>query len=258
MPPVPIVAENEDGGWKNLQASRRGDLYVIENTPQTVDHKGHVIWADDFEDTLNHWEVTLVTEGSTAALSSDSAHRGAKALKVVSAATIGAGAKFFPEIQSGKVGVELRFALPEGGLAAKIAMQLKDGSNVYTWGFGYHAGTTPELQAYGGSVGDWFEGVVKTLSHNGVAYHVLKLVVDLTAHTYIRARCDAVEYDMAAWATLSAANTDPAGLTVEVDLEATGNAAQTGYVDDLIVTGQEPANSGTLVTFPLGEEPLHG
>lgn len=246
MPPTPMQVVTEDGTMVYPLADRFQRINVMPQSPETVDHQGHVVWSDDFEDNVNHWEQAVEGEATTVALSTDSAHRGAKALKVVTDAAAEDGAsltKYFPEVAQGLVGLELRFALPEGGLNAGVFVELRDGSKVYTFGFRYYEHDLYELEGWDGLTDTWKPGVATVLRSAPSAYNVLKLVLDLTNHTYLRAICNGVSYDLSQWTCSQSVDTDPEGLMVTLGMYATGDAAQTGYFDDFILTDGEPTNA---------------
>ena len=208
----------------------------------TFDRRGDVVWMDDFEDNIAKWAILGSGTGYGAALSTEAARNGAKSVKLTTGAAIGNGVSILREIPPpvlGKCGLEISWTA-YGNLAyVLLIMTHFDGAKARQGQVRYrrpqndlqYLDSTNTFQTFA-TPGD--------IRDNIVNFHTAKLVIDLKNDKYTRFILDAVTYDLSAYALRTGAAVTSPNLTYGVETETRAAENTSNYVDDCIVTQNEP------------------
>ena len=219
-----------------------GELAARLGSINTFDRRGDTVWMDDFEHTLNKWEVVLFGTGAAGAVSNNAARNG----EYSAALTTGTGADptvylihhFFVPVP-GKVGVEFSFSSGSWPSYVNLFLDLYDG--VYHWSpnFRYNK-VNSKLQVQDRTAGYVDVATSLVLKADSYHFHTAKLVVDMATGDYVRLLLNGVEYDISAYAMPRISDTSTPEATVAVVPEGNGTNSRIIYVDDVIITQNEP------------------
>ncbi len=220
-----------------------GELAARLGSPITFDRRGDVVWWDDFEWTLNKWVVEAVGTGAAGAVSSAKARNGRMSCLLTGGSDGAHSAAIrhqepFPVV--GSFGLECSFGLGGDISAFRIQMTLYDGSQSHDAYVQWSdiANTLSYLDAAGGVT--IFASGVDLLLGDPV-FHTAKLVYNLTTARYVRFLLDSSEYDLSGIAGLDAAAATLPYLQIRLTLLSRNGSNDTCYVDDVILTQNEPA-----------------
>lgn len=250
LPFSPLQALSEDGGFKDLIVSRRGDLYVVTNTPQPFDHKGHVVWHDNCQSITPWYEAAHLGDVSAVAIADYRSYNSAVSIQMQAGTDQDDYVQIvrgLPGLVAGRIGVELRVAFPPHtveGMACGLKLEYYTGAMKYTFGWRYQ-----DITPYGSDIwtaGAWTANQTDRTRCGMSTFNVLKLVINLTSLAYVRALLDGWSYDISGIAVSSAANTDPKGLDLTLEtVKMAGGGTEAEVFETLIgqvlVTDQEPA-----------------
>lgn len=221
-----------------------GELAVRLGSIVSHDRRGDVVWYDEFECGLDKWEVSAVGTGSAAALSTDRAHNGETSCKLTAGSDSTRRSECLHRLAIPAYslwGFECAFNLSSSLDYLDKIVALDDGVNLVLFVLRWDR-AAGELQ-YGASGGGYT--TIATIPHplaDDTLFHVWKLVVDLSKRTYIRAILNETEYDLADAAAAVAGTVGAVSLSVKE--RVTGRSGQNDivYVDDVILTQNEPPN----------------
>ncbi|KKM85339.1 hypothetical protein LCGC14_1290060 [marine sediment metagenome] len=219
-----------------------GELAVRLGSIVSFDRRGEVVWMDDFEDGIIKWKTSAA--GAGAAVTSDTvkSRNGAKSAKLVAGSDGGKQATLYhyqPFPVSSRYGVEFSFAFETSPKHIGLRLDLYDGANHYFGDIVYRPPLT--RLDYEDSNAD-YQALTTTLDllSDSIMFHTLKLVADWSTKKYVRLLLDNNSYDLSGIDLYSAADavTLPQ-VRVRVLLAGTsGNPVL--YVDDVIITQNEP------------------
>lgn len=208
----------------------------------TFDRRGDVIWLDDFENTLNKWLASSAGSGASVALSVAQARNGA-ASALLTGGSDGTRLAQIRHLQPfpvlSKMGFEFSFCRPGTFESINLEADMWDGVNHSQFYIRYDP--VNDLLRYIDS-NDAFVTFASGLNYGGYStlFNTMKLVFDPDADEYVRFIFNNKGYslaDIAAWVEASAAN--PA-LDLRVILYSRSGQNDQAYVDDVIITQNEP------------------
>lgn len=208
----------------------------------TFDRRGDVILLDDFEDNINKWDITLSRAGASIALSNDTARNGGSSCKVVTGNVAGDEEQLarwvsYPVLS--KLGLEVHFSFHVEHSMIQIALLADDGVTTFYSALRYLPPTNVlEYLAPGPA---WVPLAAGLALYPEVhCFNAFKFVVDLQTLTYSRVILgpNVIPMTQAIWTpgTLVTPNT----LGVFITIGTSVNFARTAYLDDVIVTQNEP------------------
>lgn len=225
------------------QLTDLGELAVRLGSIVSFDRRGDVVWLDDFEDGANKWEVAVAGTGAAVAISTARARNGAQSILLTAGSD---GARYaqighFQAIPSlSNLGVEFSFAHIAALDNLLLELDVNTGSRLLTPRIRYDevnslilykdaAGVDQELGPSNFFTADWYR------------FSTIKLVVDLEAEEYVRLIVDLTVFNMAG-IPLAAEDNSAAG-NASTTIRNTGDAGFNNkvYVDDVILTQNEPA-----------------
>lgn len=209
----------------------------------TFDRRGDVLWLDGFESPVVKWIVTTDGAGGGAEVSPDAARNGGFSCKLTTDILTDdwvSLSHYLPYPVVSKIGIEVSFTMTTNLKSLLVAEWLYDGSDFHSAQVMYFS-IDNKLQ-YLDNRG-FFQDLVTDLDlyTAQTTFHTIKLVIDLETHKYVRVIFNETEYDMSA---LSYAHTpDPATIPnwrQQITITTGVDAAQSVYVDDVILTQNEP------------------
>lgn len=239
-----VVPYDPNDIWGNTVGMGLAELASILTSCKRYDRRGNVIFWDSFEDGVSTWHLAPFGTGSDAYLSAQRARYGAYSVKLIGGSDgdrLAGMERYFPLPVTGKIGFEAHVAI-----AADV-----ESVGLYTF---YRTGTTQyfarvrwvlstEDYEYFDSAGAWQDiDATKSLQVDDAAFHAFKFVVDTSSWEYVRAFLDDEEYSLAGVGLNSAVAALPPALFVQVILYSDAAANGCAYVDDIILTQNEPAN----------------
>lgn len=208
----------------------------------TFDRRGDVFHMEDFRGGIAGWLSLGGGDDSTLELSVDSPKIGGFSMKLVpgdAALDFMNAYRYMVYPKAGRLGLELSFTVNASTHYIRFLFHIYDGVNLSQAGIEYdHANTRLR---YRDSGGEWqVEDSDLELSTLEVLFHTIKLVVDTENGKYLRLILDSLTYNLSAYDL--DADTDPtvAHLYLEVQNVAADTSQPAIYVDDVIVTQNEP------------------
>jgi len=208
----------------------------------TYDRRGDVLWMDDFESAnLGKWDTTNMF-GSSAALVTVAARSGDQSVRLQTAADAADNAqivRYLPYPAASRFGFETHFSLGNNLAVYRIEMRLYDGVNYYRAQAYYDPqGNTLQIVSAEGNVVTVASGV--DLLENQAMFHAMKLVVDLATREHVRLLLNNREYNLSGIGIQRITDTTAPHLRIEVYVESSADGNQDAYVDDVIITQNEP------------------
>lgn len=211
-------------------------------SPVVHDRRGTVIYIEDFASGLSHWILSVPT-GGAAHLSLFRARHGLLSLRLFSPtgafAATEAFRRFPPPPLAGRVGVESSFDVYHGVGLVQLFLSYRDGQRAAAYGVRFSAASAEVT--YFDATGSWATLVPPfTLPVDLDRFYTWKLVVDPARYQYVRLLIDDRIYDMSGIAAYTQPDTSFTSLRVGVGALGTASGSITAYIDDIIVTVDEP------------------
>ncbi len=242
------MGEAPDWGVLNAQSvvypvTDIGELAARLGSIVTHDRRGDVLWLDGFEDGLAAWQTAGAGTGAAVSLSPAKARNGAYSALLVAGSDGNANADIthhtaLPSLSL--VGVEFSFNRPGTVTNVDLRLLVRDGVNLDTYEVRYNdVNNRIEYMDSGGA----FTILASNLDLSAAAtlFHTMKLVIDLPGRLYRRLILDGVEYDLTG--VLPFRDVSAAAGHIETRIRNNGVAGANSqlYVDDAILTQNEPA-----------------
>ena len=230
------------GGTTVYQLTDLGELAVRLGSPISHDRRGDVAWWDDFECGLAKWVSNPGGTGSDFALSTARARNGKYSALLTAGSAFGSSkgmVKRVPVPSLLALGFEHSFSLGSDLEVLSIIYQLYDGTNRVTYEVRW---VQDDLELrYGNSAGGFtaFASGIDLLQSADL-FHTWKLVGDPLAGEYVRCILNDVEYPLSGIAAPVAADASLPHMLVNVVIEGRLGQNDTVYVDDAIITQNEP------------------
>jgi len=222
--------------------SDMAELAVRLGSPVAYDRRGDVVWYDDFENGVSRWsELGSGTGHALAADTTYSLRGAASALLTAGSDGLQNGLMRFAitSTVSDRMGVAEAIALGDNIAQHWLFFEYLDGANRYEWAILYdHLVNTLSYQDSTGTFIAFASGVILRDTKGGWAE--AKLVCDLVAHTYVRFQLGAVEYSLDGLGVFNAPSAAAPRTMISVQIQGDALAIATLYVDDVILTANEP------------------
>lgn len=219
-----------------------GELAAMLGSIATFDRRGDVIFLDDFEENIHKWDRTLEGDGARIGLSSTTARNGGLCCKITTGDTTGDTEQMsrylsYPVLS--KMGLEISMALHS--FASPVIMQLHtdDGTTWTVGGLRYYPNTDTLQYLDSGGV---YQTITNTLALylDVHCFHTFKLVIDLVNGRYTRAIVGPHAYDLSAYPLFTGAFLVHNFLGINIIAEARRDGNEDMYVEDVIITQNEP------------------
>lgn len=220
----------------------QGELAARLGSINTFDRRGDTIWMEDFEAPVLTWSVSEIGVGSAVALTANENFRGGQSVSLIA----GPAADRYSMIRHGinplrigKLGLEVSIRPSWFDSYIKIYIDIDDAVHHYVSIVRYDT-TDGTIDIWDGNP-DWkaVPGAhrISPLFHS---FSPFKFVIDTSTGKYVRAILGRTEWDLSSYSMQSTALGDFQTCLVIVNNTAQGAAATTVYVDDVIVTQNEP------------------
>lgn len=215
-------------------AARLGSIH-------TFDRRGEVLWYDDFESNLNKWEVTLNGTRAAAGLSNSYARSGALSCKLTSGSGINDSAqiaKYLPYKTTGRIGFEVSW-IRNANLAYNFSLYLYNGTN-YSLGLLAYGPTAKTITLLYGTIYSVAITTDQPTFANAYLFNTIKLVCDFTTKKYVRLIFNNVVYDISQYTMRTVASASAPHIEAIIMPTTDVASNQACYVDDAIITENEP------------------
>lgn len=225
-------------------SSDTGELAVRLGSPVSFDRRGNVIWLDDFENNINKWVQYAVGTGGSIGLSNGAARNGAMSAKLITPSDALLAARLYrdflyPEV--GKIGGEISFTINNNLDFFQLGLQFWTETK-YTHSLLRYLPSEKALYYVDST------SVLKVILSNAnlfattPLFHTLKLVVDIKTDKYVRALLDSYYVDMSEIACPTSTGVYTKDFNCQITAMGKAGLNVTIYVDDFILTQNEPAN----------------
>jgi len=218
------------------------ELAVRLDSPVAFDRRGDIILLDTFKNGRRPWQAPAPGTGADASLSPDHFLSDGYSLAVTcphdDAMDIHVY-RYTPYVPHGAIGLEIAFTLHLHTISIKVDLDLEDGANhiltylLYTY-------ATNRLQYYP-AVGPPVDlDPTVDVARNPRIFNHLKLVVDPTIPAYVRAILNHQAFPMTGIPARSVPSVTTPNLLVNIEWIGTFGQTPTVYLDNVILTQNEP------------------
>lgn len=238
-----IVPYDPDDIWGNAVGMGNAELAATLTPCKRYDRRGNVVWWTGFEQGIGEVVTAAVGTGAVICLSSYRCLTGPYSCKIRAGSDSlhkGTLTRFLPFPVAGKMGVETAFSIDTDAQSIMIALYFDDGVH-YGYGELLWEESTDDLKVRTG-VSTWTTvDANRNLYTNLNTFHKMKVVMDFSAWKYVRANVNEESYDLSAYSMYNT-NTISEGLSF-AQVEFIGESGKNAvcYIDDLILTQNEPA-----------------
>jgi hypothetical protein len=235
--------------WSNIGADETvhsfndmAELAVRLGSPVTFNREGNVLFMETWDHGITPWVNTVSGAGAEVIASNGWSKIGPYSCKLVCGSDTGKLAqvnRYWPYPVLGKYGVEVSVGFNVHLSVFKVKLYLYDGTDLYQYEVWYDQDNSlVKIRTSSG-----YQNVITDLAlavQGQNTFHIVKLVVDLSIGYYSRVIINETETNLEAYDVASSASATSPQLMAW--FEAIGTAGQTGYayVDDIIITQNEP------------------
>jgi len=208
----------------------------------TFERRGNTVWMDDFEDNIDKWNIVTTGTGAGATLSVDTARTGGSCAKLTTGdastnyCTLN---RFLPLPVTTKLGLEVSFTINNNMDKFWFSIEVYDGTLQHIARVRYDPST--DVLA-----------IMDTTSYTNVAtslqlhdhiqmFHTIKMVMDYSTKKYVRCILNETEHDISATGYYTTSDSSDPYMAIQLHTINSGAGNQSMYVDDVIVTQNEPA-----------------
>lgn len=207
----------------------------------TFSRTGEIQFLDDFEDGGNKWAITVGGTGASAVISVAQARNGEKSTLLTGGSTSPFSSDLLhrsPLLTLSRIGLEVSFLLDSVIDTFTMQAILRDGTNQIQVAIRYDE--TAQRQQFLNGSGVFEDLQTINMENLDTLFHTCKFVFDSQKVEYVRAVFDNISFDLngvPAFQQVSAI-----GPNIQVQLGLVGRTGQndTVFVDDFILTHNEP------------------
>ena len=230
--------------WGQTLRIGNAELAARLNPLHAYDWRGNVLWSTDFSHGIPSGPEVTTGDGASITVSPEYWLTGGYSMKLVGGSTLSNGAaKWFrlPTSPATRLGLEVSFSITPDCAWFGIHLGLDVGANRYGFAIGIDL-STDDIE-YKDSAGSYVKYSDVVFVCNANNFHKLKMVVNIETCKYERFLFQGVEYDIDNLAGQSVAAAGYDYIDLIVDLVGREGYNDTAYVDSVVVTNNEPANS---------------
>ena len=219
-----------------------GELAARLGSPVTFDRRGNIFWYDDFEGSSQKWYSGFIGAG-TASLNATRSWRGSQSMKMTSGATSGNAAlirKAFYNPSDANIGLEFKVLTDAADSEIKVYLYGYYGTKAYYGAISYSYGDKT-LDYSKGTTLSWVE--LETDIYLDILRETwlpIKMVIDGNTAKWKRIIVGDTEYNLSGIDLVAQAPSAERHSFVVFYIFNTDNAAKTCYIDDVIITQNEP------------------
>ena len=216
-------------------AARLGSIHAF-------DRRGDVIWFDDFEHGVAKWDSLKGGADADFLPSVAACRNGGLSAKLVCASVTGKYMrimKYLPYPVLGSFGVEASFTLNPANSYTILDVYLYDGTNWLNVAIQYSLIT--DRFSYRNSLGSMTvlaENLV--LGESDKLFHTWKIAFDAPSQKYKRVILNETNYDLSAQGLWVYPSDISPRMEVRIETHTIGDVTVTSYLDDVIITQNEP------------------
>ncbi len=230
--------------WGNAISMGNAELAAVFSPAGRYDYRGSVIYYTGFEDGVNNWSPLSMGTLSNAFLTTTTANNGAYCIKILP----GTNSPYREYLQRylvypslSKLGWQVSFTLNDASDRVEFLFTIFDGTNVSIGGIEVdHLNTQIEYRDSSATY-QVLDANVGLIARADV-FHVIKLVIDPVTGKYERLLLNTSEYDLDAYALDVDASAAAPKIYLMVRYWAQNGTQPPIYVDDIVLTQNEPAN----------------
>lgn len=228
--------------WGNIVSLGNAELAARLGSINTYDRRGDTLWMDDFEAATLKWPIDGDGTGWGVALSTTYARNGGQSVKLVTGDEDGDSTqilKYVPLPRLSTLGFELSFTANENMKEYYFRMVIFTGTRGQA-AMIYYYPQTNTLVLIDEKEDPQPIATIRPLIPLAGLFHTFKMVVDYKTKKFLRCMLDNVEYDISSYSYPDVS--DPTFPHVLLSIQVMTNVAsnQTAYVDDVIITQNEP------------------
>jgi len=217
------------------------ELAVRLGSSDVFDRRGNVLLMDSFDSGMAGWTEAHTSGTGWVAPIIQPTHLGRLAIGCEYSSVVGATgeiARYVAMPQISNYGFEAAFQPAANNRYFEQLFDVYDGTRVYYYGFRWYQ-QTGELKVLNSLYAWETITTISPLVFSGYPWFVVKLVVDMDTHHYVRAMVNATTYDISAYAPYSA--TADMSAIIYLSLRTANDVADTTMAafDDIIVTMNE-------------------
>jgi len=235
--------------WGNIGADKvqhglsdMAELAARLGSGNLFNREGYVIFLESFEYGLGGWEWSKGGTYGDVFLSAEARRTGAYSCKLSAGTEAGSASlisRKLPYAVLGKFGMELSCKLHEDVADLKFRLVWHDGTYDNIFDINYTP-AVDELWLTDGASGHVTIAEDLNLHPQYAPFQTFKLVADFAANEYLRIIVNEKEYDISGYTPALVETDDAKCLRVNVTLYSVKDRMGYVYVDDLIVTQNEP------------------
>lgn len=208
----------------------------------TYDRRGWVYYLDDFESPAFAWGTGNAFGGSTPVHDSTYCVSGSQVVKLACDAAANAYSyitRYFGFIRTGRLGIEIKI---QGDFTTtgyfQFLIEVLNGVTDYTGSIKYDGWTGTITLVHNGGSTEVATGIYMDI---GSTHFVpIKLVIDIDSGTFVRLIAGGKEYDLSAYDLVDGGATTNEVIQVKAYLKGRAAATSAAYLDDFILTFNEP------------------
>jgi type II secretory pathway pseudopilin PulG len=235
--------------WANVGAtevvhglSDMAELAVRLGSPDAHNREGNVLMIEDFENGLGAWNEATSGPGAEIKISTEAWRTRGYSCKLISGSSSGRQAFIFRRVPYpvlGRYGLELTFFPGSNIWLFGMRLSRHDGETEHQF-FVLYNNDDHELltQGSGGSSTAFASDVDLEVGYHG--NHTMKMVVDFDTDMFVRFILNETEYDISDREPFLWGSTDKPHLDVVVIVYSNEGYNADCYVDDIILTQNEP------------------
>ncbi len=222
--------------------SDMADLAVRLGSIVEYDRRGDIVFLDDFEGPLLKWGVTVVG-ASSAVLDSSRVLSGSQGVKLTVVAGLGSLVditRAFASLGVPRIGGKIGLCDLSVGLDFYLALFNWDGANGYRARILYDD-SLGSFFAEDTVAGNWtLIADVGGMQRGTLLFYPMKLVADFVTNRYVRLLFGNTEYDLSAIAIPPRGGAGASYFTPSMMLYNPGVGAGNAWIDDFVMTQNEP------------------
>lgn len=210
----------------------------------TFNREGSIVHIETFEHGIAPWNPTGYGTGSAVVQSSDTWRSSGYSCKMTAGSDGIAAAKIFrkfPYPQLGRYGLEFSWTHGQTPLYLQWRLFYHDGTNDHEFSCRYRT-ANKDLQVKDSDNVFYTFATGVDLMPGYAGFQSFKLVVDFVNDVYDRLIVNQAEYDLSAYKPYVFAASDAPSVRVDIDLWGHAGANDYSYVDDIILTQNEPTH----------------
>jgi hypothetical protein len=239
-----IVPYDPDDIWGEAIAMGNAELAACITVAHRFDRRGNVVFMDDFGTGYSNWIGAFSGTGGANTVSAITSRSGSYSILLTTGKVAGGNAslsKYWPRSSTGRLGFEVSFAPTTDNPTFRIDFRHYDGAKYHIFSVRYDY-PNDKLQ-YLDDAAAW-QDVATSLAFypNRTSFNTIKVVCDLSDNTYERVMMNDAEYDLSGIDTKEVVSVTAPYLSLVVLADGDASNNYLVYVDDVILTQNEPAN----------------